>query len=224
MKLHEKIAEQLRNKEVRFWANDNVAEYISDAERWKLKKETEEAFEQVLRSLLIDVEDDPNSEGTAHRLAKMMWDEIFAGRYDSAPKVTAFPNDGEEKYEGMLVVRSEINSVCSHHWQPVHGTCFIGILPKKKVLGLSKYSRIVDWHSRRGTLQEELCQRIRRAIAHYTNTDDVAVYIEASHGCCENRGIMSNNSLTQTISLGGCFLTDLSNKEEFFHNIELQKK
>lgn len=224
MKHHEKIAEQLKSKGVRFWANDNIAKHLSQADRWTLKKETEEAFEGVLKSLLIDIEEDPNSEGTAHRLSKMMWDELFAGRYDEAPRVTAFPNEGSEKYDGMLVIRAEVNSQCSHHWQPVHGTCFIGILPKNKVLGLSKYSRIVEWHSRRGTLQEELCQRIRRSIAHYTDTDDVAVYIEASHGCCENRGIMSGNSLTQTISLGGVFLSDVSNKEEFFHNISMQKK
>lgn len=224
MKLHKKIASNLRSRGVRFWSNDNVFEYIDKHDIPELKKETEEAFEAVLQSLLVDTETDPNSEGTAHRLSKMMWDELFVGRFEAPPKITAFPNEGEEKYSGMLVVRSEINSCCSHHWLPVHGTCFIGILPKEKVLGLSKYSRLVEWHARRGTLQEELCQRIRRSVAYYTDTDDVAVYIEASHGCCENRGIMLSNSMTQTISLGGVFLTDLSNKEEFFHNIKLQKK
>lgn len=224
MKLHEQITEKLKRAGKRYWANDNVGDFlIMPEQEFQLINETAEEFEGVLKSLLIDTETDPNSKGTAKRLAKMFWTELFSGRFEQSPHATAFPNEGADKYEGMLVIRSDIKSVCSHHWQPVQGTCFIGILPNHKVLGLSKYSRIVNWHARRGTLQEELCQRIRRSISAHTDTDDVAVYIEATHGCCENRGIMSNNSLTQTVSLGGVFLTDIKNKEEFFHNIKMQK-
>ena len=223
MKLYEQIAQKLIKDDKRFWANDNIYDYIAGEDEAVLIQDTAAEFEGVLRSLLVDIDNDPNSADTAMRLAKMFWCELFGGRYTKSPYARAFPNEGDDKYEGMLVIRSDIKSICSHHWQPVQGTCFIGILPNHKVLGLSKYSRLVNWHARRGTLQEELCQRIRRSISSHTDTDDVAVYIEATHGCCENRGIMSGNSLTQTVSLGGVFLTDIKNKEEFFHNIKMQK-
>lgn len=88
---------------------------------------------------------------------------------------------------------------------------------------LSKYIRLAQWAARRGTLQEELCVHIRELISEKTGTDNIAVYIEATHGCCENRGVNTNNSLTQTASLGGVFKTDPSVKSEFYDNIRLQK-
>jgi GTP cyclohydrolase I len=181
------------------------------------------AFETVLDTLLIDRETDPNSRGTARRLAKMYFNEIMAGRYEPAPDCTAFPNDGENRYEGMLVVRSELRSMCSHHHQPVVGVAYIGILAAEKLIGLSKYTRIAQWCARRGTLQEELCNDIAREIMRATDSHDVGVYIQATHGCCENRGIMAHSSLTQTTVLKGAFLTDPGVKKEFTDNIKLQQ-
>ena len=123
----------------------------------------------------------------------------------------------------MLVVRSELRSVCSHHHQPVAGVAYIGIIAAEKLIGLSKYTRIAQWCARRGTLQEELANDIAREIMKSTGSDNVGVYIQAQHGCCENRGIMAHSSLTQTTVLEGAFLTDASVKEEFFHNIKLQQ-
>jgi len=204
-----------------FFSNDNISEYIGEGEETKLIDELTEKFEGVLKSLVIDIDNDPNSADTGRRLAKMYVNELFEGRYSKQPKATAFPNEGDAKYDGMLVVRSELKSVCSHHHQPVTGTAYIGIIPGKKVIGLSKYTRIAQWHARRGTLQEELCQRIQKSISQITETPNVAVYIVASHGCCENRGIMAKNSKTQTTVLGGDFKrSDL--KQEFFDNIKLQ--
>ena len=180
-------------------------------------------FEDVLQSLIIDTENDPNSQGTARRLAKMYVYEIMAGRYEESPSATAFPNDTEGKYEGMLVVRSELKSMCSHHHQPVTGVAYIGIIAGPKLIGLSKYTRIAQWCARRGTLQEELCMDIAREIETATSTKDVAVYIQATHGCCENRGIMAHSSLTQTTVLHGAFKTDAGVKKEFFDNIKLQQ-
>ena len=182
------------------------------------------AFEQVLDSLLIDRENDPNSKGTARRLAKMYFNEIMAGRYEPAPDATAFPNDSEDRYEGMLVVRSELRSMCSHHHQPVSGVAYIGILAAEKLIGLSKYTRIAQWCARRGTLQEELANDIAREIAKATSASDLGVYIQAVHGCCENRGIMAHSSLTQTTVLRGSFKTDPGTKKEFFDNIKLQQE
>jgi GTP cyclohydrolase I len=208
----------------RFWAGDNISEYIKPEERRLLIDEAAEAFETVLDRLLIDRKNDPNSKGTAKRLAKMYYNEIMGGRYDPAPNATAFPNDSEDRYDGMLVVRSELRSMCSHHHQPVSGVAYIGIIAANKLIGLSKYTRIAQWCARRGTLQEELCNDIAREIMKATASENVAVYIQATHGCCENRGIMAHSSLTQTTVLKGTFKDDPHTKKEFFDNIKLQQE
>jgi len=208
----------------RFWAGDNISDYVNnDSIKRTLIDEAAEAFELVLDRLLIDRETDPNSKGTAKRLAKMYFNEIMAGRYELPPDATAFPNDSEDRYEGMLVVRSELRSMCSHHHQPVSGVAYIGIIAANKLIGLSKYTRIAQWCARRGTLQEELCNDIAREIMKATDSENVGVYIQAVHGCCENRGIMAHSSLTQTTVLKGAFQTDPGTKKEFMDNIKLQQ-
>ena len=209
----------------RFWAGDNISEYIhNDREREQLITEATQAFELVLDRLLIDRHNDPNSFGTARRLAKMYFNEIMAGRYEARPEATAFPNDSEDRYEGMLVVRSELRSMCSHHHQPVSGVAYIGIIAANRLIGLSKYTRIAQWCARRGTLQEELANDIAREIARATGSENIGVYIQATHGCCENRGIMAHSSLTQTTVLKGSFLKDGATKKEFMDNIKLQQE
>ena len=207
----------------RFWAGDNISEYLQGADKEQLINDAAEAFETVLDRLLIDRETDPNSKGTAYRLAKMYFYEVMAGRYETPPDATAFPNDSADRYEGMLVVRSELRSMCSHHHQPVSGVAYIGIIAANKLIGLSKYTRIAQWCARRGTLQEELCNDIAREIMKATDSENVGVYIQAVHGCCENRGIMAHSSLTQTTVLKGAFTTDPGTKKEFFDNIKLQQ-
>jgi GTP cyclohydrolase I len=222
--LSQVLRETMQADGKRFWAGDNISEYINpNVDLPILIDEATEAFELVLDRLLIDRKTDPNSRGTARRLAKMYFNEIMRGRYETAPDCTAFPNDGEERYAGMLVVRSEIRSMCSHHHQPVVGVAYIGVLAAEKLIGLSKYTRIAQWCSRRGTLQEELCNDIAREIMKATESKDVGVYIQATHGCCENRGIMAHSSLTQTTVLKGAFLTDPGVKKEFIDNIKLQQ-
>ena len=221
--LSQLLREQMTARGRRFWANDNVSEYMSEAVKEKLIEEAAVAFEGVLDALLIDRENDPNSRGTARRLAKMYFNEVMAGRYEAPPDCTAFPNDSAERYDGMLVVRSELRSMCSHHHQPVNGVAYIGIIAANKLIGLSKYTRIAQWCARRGTLQEELCIDIAREIMAATDSKDVGVYIQATHGCCENRGIMAHSSLTQTTVLKGAFKDDASVKKEFMDNIKLQQ-
>jgi GTP cyclohydrolase I len=216
---------KMKREGKRFWAGDNISEYITDEHvKEQLIDEAAEAFETVLDRLLIDRENDPNSKGTARRLAKMYYNEIMAGRYEQAPDATAFPNDSADRYEGMLVVRSELRSMCSHHHQPVSGVAYIGIIAANKLIGLSKYTRIAQWCARRGTLQEELCNDIAREISKATDSENVAVYVQAVHGCCENRGIMAHSSLTQTTVLKGTFKDDPHTKKEFFDNIKLQQE
>jgi GTP cyclohydrolase I len=218
------IRARMKQDGKRYWAGDNISDYLVDSDKEHLINEATEAFELVLDRLLIDRENDPNSKGTARRLAKMYFNEIMAGRYETAPDATAFPNDSEERYEGMLVVRSELRSMCSHHHQPVTGVAYIGIIAANKLIGLSKYTRIAQWCARRGTLQEELCNDIAREIMKATDAKDVAVYVQAIHGCCENRGIMAHSSLTQTTVLKGTFKDDPHTKKEFFDNIKLQQE
>lgn len=222
--LSEIIRAQMKLDNKRFWAGDNISEYVDDNVLPELINEATEAFEAVLDALLIDRATDPNSQGTARRLAKMYYNEIMSGRYEQAPGATAFPNDSADRYEGMLVVRSELRSMCSHHHQPVTGVAYIGIIAASKLIGLSKYTRIAQWCARRGTLQEELANDIAREIQRATDSDDVGVYIEMVHGCVENRGIMAHNSLTQTTVLKGAFKDDAGTKKEFFDNILLQSR
>ena len=218
------IKKRLEEDGKRYWAGDNISEYINPEERTELIAELHKKFDAVLDSLVIDRENDPNSNDTGRRLAKMYVNELMRGRYYPAPDATAFPNEMEDRYEGMLVVRSELRSVCSHHHQPVTGVAYIGVIAADRLIGLSKYTRIAQWCSRRGTLQEELCNDIAKEIMKATGSADVGVYIQATHGCCENRGIMAHSSLTQTTVLKGSFFNDPGTKKEFFDNIKLQQE
>jgi len=224
MSKSEEIKARLVQAKLRFWAGDNISSVLHDGDKVQLINEATTAFESVLDALVIDRYNDPNSKGTAKRLAKMYYNEIMAGRYDAAPSATAFPNDSDDRYEGMLVVRSELKSMCSHHHQPVAGIAYIGIIAADKLIGLSKYTRIAQWCARRGTLQEELANDIAREIQSATDAEHLGVYIQATHGCCENRGIMAHSSLTQTTVLRGSFKDDAGTKKEFFDNIKLQQE
>ena len=220
----DEIKMKLEDAGIRYWAGDNISEVLQKGDKEELIEELTSKFESVLDSLVIDRFNDPNSMDTGRRLAKMYVNEIMSGRYDPIPKATAFPNNGEEAYTGMLVVRSELRSVCSHHHQPVTGIAYIGIIPNGKVIGLSKYTRIAQWCARRGTLQEELANDIAREIEKATGAKNLGVYIQATHGCCENRGIMAHSSLTQTTVLKGSFKEDSGTKKEFMDNIKLQQE
>lgn len=224
MSVSESIRARLRSEGVRFYANDNISSYLTDNDRDALIAELTEKFEGVLDSLIIDRENDPNSKGTPKRLAKMYINEIMSGRYDAPPPVTAFPNDDvDNRYGGMITVRAELLSMCSHHHQPVKGVAYIGLLPSMKVIGLSKYARIAQHCARRGTLQEELTKMIADEIVAHTGSKDVAVYIQATHGCMENRGVCAHSSLTQTTELRGQFFNP-SVKNEFLDYIKMQQQ
>ena len=223
-KLYQELIKEMQEDGHRFWAGDNVSDYVTETDKEVLIEDAAAAFENVLDTLLIDRHNDPNSKGTAKRLAKMYFNEIMGGRYAKRPDVTAFPNDNDaDRYTGMLVTRAEIKSMCSHHHQPVKGICYIGLIPGTKVIGLSKYARIAQWCARRGTLQEELCRQIAEEIQEATVAEDVGVYIQATHGCMENRGVEAHSSLTQTAVLRGQFYND-SIKKEFYDNIREQQR
>ena len=224
MSKSEQIKARLQDAGIRYWAGDNISEVLQKGDKEELIEEATLAFENVLDKLLIDRHNDPNSMDTSRRLAKMYFNEIMAGRYDPMPNATAFPNHVDDGYKGMLVVRSEIKSICSHHHQPVNGVAYIGIIAANTLIGLSKYTRIAQWCARRGTLQEELNNVIANEIQKATGSSNVGVYLQATHGCCENRGIGAHSSLTQTTVLRGAFTDDPSTKKEFMDNIKLQQQ
>jgi GTP cyclohydrolase I len=224
MNKSEEIKARLKEANIRSWAGDNICDVLVDGDKEALIEEATVAFESVLDSLVIDRHNDPNSMGTGKRLAKMYINELMAGRYDPMPAATAFPNDSVDRYEGMLVVRSELTSMCSHHHQIVKGVAYIGIIAADKLIGLSKYTRIAQWCAERGTLQEELANDITREIQKATGAEHLGVYVQATHGCVENRGIKAHSSLTQTTVLKGAFKDDAGTKKEFMDNIKLQQE
>ena len=224
MSKSKEIITRLEDAGIRYWAGDNISEVLQKGDKEQLIEEATLKFEQVLDSLVIDRHNDPNSMDTGRRLAKMYFNEIMAGRYDPMPNATAFPNHVDDGYKGMLVVRSEIKSMCSHHHQPVNGVAYIGIIAAETLIGLSKYTRIAQWCARRGTLQEELNNVIANEIQKATGSSNVGVYLQATHGCCENRGIGAHSSLTQTTVLRGAFNEDMGTKKEFMDNIKLQQE
>ena len=224
MSKSEEIKARLEQQGIRYWAGDNISQVLEEGEKQELIKEVTTKFESVLDSLLIDRHNDPNSMDTGRRLAKMYINELMSGRYDPMPNATAFPNHIQDGYKGMLVVRSEIKSLCSHHHQPVNGVAYIGIIAAETLIGLSKYTRIAQWCARRGTLQEELNNVIADQIQKATGSPNVGVYLQATHGCCENRGIRAHSSLTQTTVLRGAFGDDTGTKKEFMDNIKLQQE
>ena len=224
MNKSKQIIARLEDAGIRYWAGDNISDVLQEGDKEQLIEEATLKFEQVLDSLVIDRHNDPNSMDTGRRLAKMYFNEIMAGRYDPMPNATAFPNHVDDGYKGMLVVRSEIKSMCSHHHQPVNGVAYIGIIAAETLIGLSKYTRIAQWCARRGTLQEELNNVIANEIQKATGSSNVGVYLQATHGCCENRGIGAHSSLTQTTVLRGAFGEDPGTKKEFMDNIKLQQE
>ena len=224
MAVSDTIKQRLQEAGDRFWAGDNISAHIKEGEKEQLIDELTPKFEAVLDGLVIDIENDPNSNNTGRRLAKMYINELMSGRYEPIPAATAFPNDSDDRYEGMLVVRSELTSMCSHHHQIVRGVAYIGIIAADKLIGLSKYTRIAQWCAMRGTLQEELANDIVREIQKATGAEHLGVYIQATHGCVENRGVKAHSSLTQTTVLKGAFKDDAGTKKEFMDNIKLQQQ
>ena len=192
-----KVSDKIRNRIVeaggKFWAGDNISAYLEEGDKDALIEELTESFEDVLKGLVIDIDNDPNSNQTGRRLAKMYINELMGGRYDPIPNATAFPNDSVDRYEGMLVVRSELISMCSHHHQIVRGVAYIGIIAADKLIGLSKYTRIAQWCAARGTLQEELANDIAREIQKATGAEHLGVYVQATRGCVENRGVKAHS-------------------------------
>jgi GTP cyclohydrolase I len=211
-----KIRERIKASRKRFNANDNIAQFIEPGELELLLDEVEEKMKGVLSSLVIDTANDHNTDNTARRVAKMYLQEVFKGRYVAAPTITEFPN-AEHLNELMIVGPITVRSACSHHFCPVIGQIWIGVLPNEhtNVIGLSKYARLAEWIMGRPQIQEEAVVQLADLIQEKTQPDGLAIVMEASHYCMSWRGVKDMNSKMINSVMRGAFLKDANLRREF---------
>jgi GTP cyclohydrolase IA len=214
--LSQKIRERLKSSGTRFFATDNISDHLEPNEQNALIPEIEQICTNLLNSLVIDVENDPNTKDTARRMAKMFIQEIFSGRYVKPPTITEFPNSGMLE-ELMLVGPLTVRSACSHHFCPILGRIWLGVIPNKNsnVLGLSKYSRIVEWIMARPQIQEEAITQLADFIEEKSHPDGLAVVMQATHFCMSWRGVREADGLMTNILMRGLFKTNQSLRMEF---------
>ncbi len=211
-----KIRDRVLASKQRFHANDNIAEFIQPGELEALLDEVEDKLKAVLESLVIDTTNDHNTNDTAKRLAKMYIKEVFNGRYVTSPQITEFPN-AERLNELMIVGPITVRSACSHHFCPIIGKIWIGILPNKNtnVIGLSKYARLAEWVMGRPQIQEEAVVQLADLIQQKTRPDGLALVMEASHFCMAWRGVKDLDSRMINSVMRGAFLKDPILRREF---------
>ena len=212
----EVIRNRLKASRKRFHANDNIANFIEPGELALLLDEVEAKMKGVLESLVIDTEADHNTNDTARRVAKMYLHEVFGGRYAGQPKITEFPNV-EHLNELMIVGPITVRSACSHHFCPVMGKVWIGVMPNEhtNVIGLSKYARLADWIMSRPQLQEEAVVQLADLIQEKTQPDGLAVVMNATHYCMSWRGVKDPDSRMINSVMRGAFLKDANLRREF---------
>ncbi|HSO45504.1 MAG TPA: GTP cyclohydrolase I [Rhodoferax sp.] len=211
-----KIRERIQAARKRFHANDNIADFIEPGELELLLDEVEDKMKGVLGSLVIDTEHDHNTDDTARRVAKMYLKEVFQGRYVKAPPITEFPN-AEHLNELMIVGPITVRSACSHHFCPIMGKIWIGVLPNEhtNVIGLSKYARLAEWVMGRPQILEEAVVQLADLIQQKTQPDGLAIVMEASHFCMSWRGVKDVDSKMINSVMRGSFLKDANLRREF---------
>jgi GTP cyclohydrolase I len=205
---------QAANK--RFFANDNIAEFIQPGEHEKLLEEVEKKVQGLLESLVIDIEADHNTRNTGKRVAKMYLNEVFGGRYRGIPGLTEFPND-KRLNELMIVGPITVRSCCSHHLCPILGKLWIGVMPNQhtNLIGLSKYTRVAEWIMCRPQIQEESVVQLADLLEKKMNPDGLALVMEADHFCMQWRGVKDMDSKMTSSVMRGTFLKDPTLRREF---------
>ncbi|CAG9170324.1 GTP cyclohydrolase 1 [Cupriavidus laharis] len=212
----DRIRSRLQAARERFHANDNIARYIEPGELDALQEEVQARLEDVLRALVIDVDQDHNTRETARRVAKMYLKEIFAGRYAKPPAVTEFPNV-EQLSELMIVGPIRVRSACSHHLCPIIGKLWVGVMPNQhsNLIGLSKYARLAEWIMCRPQIQEEAVAQVADLLQEKMNPDGLAIVMEAEHFCMHWRGVRDTDAKMTNSVMRGSFLKDGSLRREF---------
>jgi len=216
------IRERIQRAGKRFHANDNIAAFIEPGEMERLLEEVAGKMQGVLESLVIDTESDHNTQDTARRVAKMYLTEVFRGRYMPPPPVTEFPN-AERLNELMIVGPITVRSACSHHFCPIMGRLWIGLMPNEhsNLIGLSKYSRLAEWVMSRPQIQEEAITQMAEVLMTKVNPDGLAVVMEADHFCMHWRGVKDSETKMTNSVMRGSFLKDASLRREFLSLIKL---
>jgi GTP cyclohydrolase I len=219
----QRIRSRLEAKGQRYHANDNISEFIEPGELDQLTREVEAKMASVLESLVIDVQHDHNTQDTARRVAKMYVNEVFRGRYVARPKVTEFPN-AEHLNELMIMGPVTVRSACSHHFCPIMGRLWIGVMPHKDsdLIGLSKYSRLSEWIMSRPQIQEEAIIQLADLLVGMVKPDGLAVVMEADHFCMHWRGVKDNASKMTNSVMRGVFLENGALRREFLSLIDLK--
>ncbi len=212
----ERIRNRLRQGRRRFNANDNIAEAIEPGELELLLDEVAGKMRGVLESLVIDIENDHNTQDTARRVAKMYLNEVFQGRYRPAPPVTEFPNVTSLS-ELMIVGPMTVRSACSHHFCPIMGRLWVGLMPNQhsNLIGLSKYARLAEWVLSRPQIQEEAITQIADLLMDKVKPDGLAVVMEADHFCMHWRGVKDTGAKMTNSVMRGSFLKDPALRREF---------
>ena len=210
------IRERVAASKKRYYANDNISDFIQPGDMDKLLDEVESKMKGVLDSMVIDTEHDHNTNNTARRVAKMYLNEVFKGRYQPLPPITEFPNVGHLN-ELMIVGPIVVRSACSHHFCPVIGKVWIGVLPNEhtNVIGLSKYARLAEWVMGRPQIQEEAVVQLADLIQQKTQPDGLAIVMEATHFCMSWRGVKDMDSKMINSVMRGTFLKDMNLRREF---------
>lgn len=212
----ERIKARIKAKNLRFFANDNISEFIEPGELDQLLEEVSGKMKSLLDSLVIDTENDHNTQDTARRVAKMYLSEVFRGRYQAAPSVTEFPNVSHLN-ELILVGPMTVRSACSHHFCPIMGKVWIGVMPNEhsNLIGLSKYARLTEWVMSRPQIQEEAITQLADLLMDKMRPDGLAVVMEADHFCMHWRGVKDMDSKMTNSVMRGSFLKNSALRLEF---------
>lgn len=219
-----RVRDRLKNARKRFHANDNIAAFLEPGELDDLIVEVEAKFKEVLESMVIDIESDHNTQDTARRVAKMYLTEVFKGRYVEPPPVTEFPN-AEALNELMIVGPITVRSACSHHFCPIMGRLWIGLMPNERsnLIGLSKYARLAEWIMSRPQIQEEAISQMAEVLMNKVRPDGLAIVMEADHFCMQWRGVKDNAVMVNS-AMRGSFLKDHTLRSEFLSLLNLKTR
>lgn len=220
--ISERIRQRLQAAEVPFLANDNISAFLHEGELDLLESEVADKVRDLLRSLVIDIENDHNTEETAERVARMYLREVFKGRYLPQPKIASFPNV-KQLDEIYTVGPISVRSACSHHLVPILGSCWIGIKPGQRVIGLSKFSRVADWVFSRPHIQEEAVLILADEIERLCEPQGLAILLKAQHYCMKWRGVKEPQASMINSVVRGDFRHDPSLKAEFFELVKQQE-
>ena len=218
----QRIRQRLVDQGISFLANDNVAAFIETGELDELEHEVADRVRELLRSLVIDIDNDHNTAETAERVARMYLREVFKGRYNHKPKVASFPNV-KQLDEIYTVGPISVRSACSHHLVPIMGNCWIGIKPGERVIGLSKFTRVADWVFSRPHIQEEAVMILADEIERLCAPQGLGIIIKAQHYCMKWRGVKEPQTSMVNSVVRGDFRNDPSLKQEFFELVRHQE-